>query len=62
MERKKCDCVHITRKRDTANHVYYLGDNNLGTSDRKKISVYLYRAMPNGASTVLKQSARPTQC
>ena len=33
---KKCDCVHITRKRVPANHVYYLGDNNLGTSDSQK--------------------------
>ena len=33
---KKCDCVHITKKRAPANHVYYLGDNNLGTSDSQK--------------------------
>ena len=26
---KKCDCVHITRKRDPTNHVFYLGYNNL---------------------------------
>ena len=33
---KRCDCVHITRQRDTANHVYYIEDNNLGTSDSQK--------------------------
>ena len=34
--KKKCNCVHITSKRDPVNHVYRLGNNNLGNTDSQK--------------------------
>ena len=48
------------QEKDPSNHVYYLGDNGMVTSDSLKDLGLL--TLSNGTSTVLKQSTRPMQC